>query len=330
MACTPSPPPSASSSPASPSRRTATCGGCERAVEQASVGALSGAVGTYAANGPEVEAARARAAGARARGRLHAGGAARPPRRAAVGHRARGRGARALRHRDPPPAAHRGARGRGAVPRRARRARRRCRTSATRSCASASPASRGCCAATRRPALENVALWHERDISHSSVERVTLPDATILLDYAQHLAIARGGRDDGPRRPHARQPRAHPRRAVLASARCWRWWRPGIRATTPTGSSRRTPSAPGTRASSSASCSPRPRRGLDLDTIFDPAAFVRHADEIVGRLDAIGEFEGPAEPSCSRHPSASHERPTPHPEATIAVLPTYADNNPTS
>lgn len=33
-------------------------------------------------------------------------------------------------------------------------------------------------------ALENVALWHERDISHSSVERVTLSDSTILLDYS--------------------------------------------------------------------------------------------------------------------------------------------------
>jgi adenylosuccinate lyase len=32
-------------------------------------------------------------------------------------------------------------------------------------------------------ALENVPLWHERDISHSSVERVILPDSTILLDY---------------------------------------------------------------------------------------------------------------------------------------------------
>lgn len=32
--------------------------------------------------------------------------------------------------------------------------------------------------------LEDVALWHERDISHSSVERVALPDASILLDYA--------------------------------------------------------------------------------------------------------------------------------------------------
>src|SRR5215211_5536775 len=37
--------------------------------------------------------------------------------------------------------------------------------------------------------LEDVALWHERDISHSSVERVVLPDATILLDYSQHLAV---------------------------------------------------------------------------------------------------------------------------------------------
>jgi adenylosuccinate lyase len=33
-------------------------------------------------------------------------------------------------------------------------------------------------------ALENIALWHERDISHSSVERVAIPDATILLDYS--------------------------------------------------------------------------------------------------------------------------------------------------
>ena len=36
--------------------------------------------------------------------------------------------------------------------------------------------------------LENVALWHERDISHSGAERVILPDATILLDYMQHLS----------------------------------------------------------------------------------------------------------------------------------------------
>jgi adenylosuccinate lyase len=34
-----------------------------------------------------------------------------------------------------------------------------------------------------QPAFENVALWHERDISHSSVERIVLPDSTILIDY---------------------------------------------------------------------------------------------------------------------------------------------------
>lgn len=38
-------------------------------------------------------------------------------------------------------------------------------------------------------ALENVALWHERDISHSSVERVIIPDSCIALDYALNLMI---------------------------------------------------------------------------------------------------------------------------------------------
>jgi adenylosuccinate lyase len=35
-------------------------------------------------------------------------------------------------------------------------------------------------------AFENIALWHERDISHSSVERIILPDSTILVDYMLH------------------------------------------------------------------------------------------------------------------------------------------------
>ncbi len=39
-------------------------------------------------------------------------------------------------------------------------------------------------------ALENVALWHERDISHSSVERVIFPDSTILLDYLLDLTAS--------------------------------------------------------------------------------------------------------------------------------------------
>jgi adenylosuccinate lyase len=36
------------------------------------------------------------------------------------------------------------------------------------------------------PAMENVTLWHERDISHSSVERAIGPDTTITLDFALH------------------------------------------------------------------------------------------------------------------------------------------------
>jgi adenylosuccinate lyase len=39
-------------------------------------------------------------------------------------------------------------------------------------------------------ALENVALWHERDISHSSVERVILPDSTVVLDYLLDLTAS--------------------------------------------------------------------------------------------------------------------------------------------
>lgn len=42
--------------------------------------------------------------------------------------------------------------------------------------------------ANAQAAFENVALWHERDITHSSVERVILPDSTILVDYMLHKA----------------------------------------------------------------------------------------------------------------------------------------------
>ena len=51
------------------------------------------------------------------------------------------------------------------------------------------------------PAMEDVALWHERDISHSSVERVILPDACLALDYILDLAtyIVRGMRVNAER-----------------------------------------------------------------------------------------------------------------------------------
>jgi len=40
--------------------------------------------------------------------------------------------------------------------------------------------------ANAQAAMENIALWHERDISHSSVERIIIPDSTILLNYMLH------------------------------------------------------------------------------------------------------------------------------------------------
>ena len=73
-------------------------------------------------------------------------------------------------------------------------------------------------------ALENQPLWHERDISHSSAERVILPDATILLDY---MLVKIDGPRRGARRPagaDAREHRARPRppRLVARPARARR------------------------------------------------------------------------------------------------------------
>ena len=48
-----------------------------------------------------------------------------------------------------------------------------------------------------QPAMENIALWHERDISHSSVERIILPDTTTAVDYM--LARTRCGLISGMR-----------------------------------------------------------------------------------------------------------------------------------
>jgi adenylosuccinate lyase len=138
-------------------------------------------------------------------------------------------------------------------------------------------------------ALENVALWHERDISHSSAERVILPDSTTLLDHLQRrvLGLVRGmvlderrmrenlelthgalfsqrvllalvqeggmARDDAYRIVQRLAQRALDERVPLRS----------LVAADPAGA------------------------GLDLDAIFDYAPFVRHAPEIVARLDEI-------------------------------------------
>ena len=136
--------------------------------------------------------------------------------------------------------------------------------------------------------LENVALWHERDISHSSVERVILPDSTILLDYLQHRAIAlvRDMTVDAQRMA-ANLELTHgalfSQRVLLAlvaagSSRddayrivqelAQRAWDEGIPL--------RELLAADERA-----------QGLDLQGIFDYSHYVLNAGEILGRLDAI-------------------------------------------
>ena len=199
-ACTPSRRPSGSSSPASPSRPTATRGVCERRSSR-SPWARCREPSARTPPPPGLRGPRARPARPRARGRLDAGRRSRPPRRAAERDRARrGRGSSASRWRSATSSAPRSARSRSPSAR-ARRAPRRCRTSATRSRPSRSRGSRAYCGATPRRRLEDVALWHERDISHSSVERVVLPDSH---DPDRLPPAPR----DRARRGHDRRPRA--------------------------------------------------------------------------------------------------------------------------
>ncbi len=138
-------------------------------------------------------------------------------------------------------------------------------------------------------ALENVALWHERDISHSSVERVILPDSTILLDYLQHRAIALvEGMTVDAERMRANLELTHgalfSQRVLLALVEsgaprddayrlvqqlAQRAWDEGVPL--------RELLAAEERA-----------RGLDLHEIFDYSHYVRHAHEIVSRVADIG------------------------------------------
>ncbi len=136
-------------------------------------------------------------------------------------------------------------------------------------------------------AVENVALWHERDISHSGAERVILPDSTILLDYIQHLAIrvVRG------MVVHEDRMRANlditcgalfSQRVLLALVDSGMQRDDAYRVVQEAAQR-----AWDERIALRELLAQRPELGLDLTAIFDLGDATRHAAAIVGRLDAI-------------------------------------------
>jgi len=134
--------------------------------------------------------------------------------------------------------------------------------------------------------VENVALWHERDISHSGAERVALPDATILLDYMQALAArVVSGMVIHADRMRANLDLTH---GALFSQRV-------LLALVAGGMPRDDAYRIVQESAQEAWDRGVPLRellahqqlGLDLDEVFDAGAYTRYASEIVGRLDAI-------------------------------------------
>ena len=138
--------------------------------------------------------------------------------------------------------------------------------------------------------LENVALWHERDISHSGAERVILPDATICLDYMQHL----GRRVAAEMVVHEERMRENLELTYGAvySQRV-------LTALLDTGMIRddayrivqeNAQRAWDTRTPFRELLEPAlAERGIeiDLDAVFDPSAYLRNAGEVFERLEAL-------------------------------------------
>ncbi len=154
-------------------------------------------------------------------------------------------------------------------------------------------------------ALENQALWHERDISHSSAERVLLPDATILLDYM--LAKMTGLVEGLVVRPDRMRENIERGLGLHASSRVLLALVEGA------GLAREDAYAIVQRSALRAADERRPLQGVlatdpvvaqrltleQLDACFDESAFLTHVPTIIARLAAIdpgrrGGSEDPA------------------------------------
>ncbi|MFL5825645.1 MAG: adenylosuccinate lyase [Thermoleophilaceae bacterium] len=258
----------------------------ERAVEQASVGALSGAVGTYASNGPEFEARVLERLGL-AREDVSTQVVARDRHAEllsaiAIAGAGLERFATEIRHlqrtevREVEEPFRAGAqKGSSAMPHKRNPIISERITGIARLL-------RGYATA----ATENVALWHERDISHSSVERVALPDATILLDYAQHLAtrVVKGmvvHEDRMRENLNITHGALFSQRALLALVEAGRTRDEAYRIV------QKDAQRAWDEGVEFRELLAEDAPDLDLDKVFDPTAFVRYADEIVGRLEKI-------------------------------------------
>ena len=134
--------------------------------------------------------------------------------------------------------------------------------------------------------LENIALWHERDISHSGAERVILPDATILLDYMQDLATkVAAGMTVNPERMRENLGLTH---GALFSQRA-------LSALINSGMSRDDAYRLVQASAQQAFDTGTPFRdligaaapGLDLDAVFDYDAYLTHLPEIFERLEVL-------------------------------------------
>jgi len=142
--------------------------------------------------------------------------------------------------------------------------------------------------ANAQAGLEDVALWHERDISHSSVERVILPDSTILLDYLQQrtTALVEGMTIDSTRMRENLElthGALFSQRVLLALVSTGMSRDDAYRVTQEL-AQRAWDEGIALRELLAEDARVRPL-GLDLDEIFDYAHYVRYAEQIVGRLD---------------------------------------------
>ena len=133
---------------------------------------------------------------------------------------------------------------------------------------------------------ENVALWHERDISHSGAERVVLPDSTILIDYMQHL----GGRLASGMTVHTERMRAnleltygalYSQRALTALVES------GMERDVAYRIVQEAAQTAWDRGTSFRELLAQKAPELDLDAVFDPGAYLEHVPAIFERLEAL-------------------------------------------